>query len=51
MEVKTVETYWYWIIAGVVLLAAFKVWYVPKWLKQQADKRAEKQRLLEQDDE
>lgn len=51
MEVKTVETYWYWIIASVVLLAAFKVWYVPKWLKQQADKRAEKQRLLEKDDE
>lgn len=45
------EWYWYLLI-GVLLvgLIAFKMWYVPKWLKKQADKKEAKAKLMEDDD-
>lgn len=41
---------WYWwtlIAIAFVALAAFKIWYVPKWLRKQQQKKAEKEKLLE----
>jgi len=45
---------WYWwIIAAILLtgLVGFKVWYVPKWLKKQQDKKRAREKLLEDDEE
>ncbi len=44
-----------WYLWALVILAAagligFKIWYVPKWMKKQQMKRAQKQRLLEDDE-
>ena len=44
---------WYWwVLIGIAVigLIAFKIWYVPKWLKKQAEKKAQKEKLLEDED-
>lgn len=45
------EWYW-WIIIGaaVIAIGAFKIWYVPKWLKRMSDKKAKREKLMEDDD-
>lgn len=42
------EWYW-WIIIGAAVVA-FKIWYVPKWLKSMADKKAKREKLMEDED-
>ena len=44
------EWYWWIVIGAVIGIAAFKIWYVPKWLKRQADKKSKKERLMEDDE-
>lgn len=41
---------WVLIAMAVVALAAFKAWYVPKWLKKQQEKKAARERLVEDED-
>jgi len=44
---------WYWWILTAILfigLVSFKIWYVPKWLKKQQDKKSAKEKLMEDED-
>ena len=43
--------YWWILIAiAAVAFVGFKVWYVPKWLKKQADKKAQREKMMEEED-
>lgn len=35
---------------AVIGIVAFKIWYVPKWLKKQSEKKAQRAKLMEDDE-